>query len=112
MNILTLNEQTLLIVIWSLKDNAYGVTIMEKFQEISRKEIVFGTLYNSLGKLEKKGYVENNIGEPTPERGGKRKIFYSVSPKGMEALQKTKEFQMVLWKQIPDLAVNTKNHDK
>lgn len=112
MTILTRNEETLMIAIWSLKDNAYGVTIMEKFQEISNKNIVFGTLYNSLAKLEKKGYVDIIAGEPTPERGGKRKIFYTVSPEGMKALQRAKEFQMVLWKYLPDLKVKSENHDK
>jgi len=40
MNILTLNEETFLIAIWRLKNNAYGVTIMEKIQEISQEKIV------------------------------------------------------------------------
>ena len=45
MNILTLNEEMLLTVIFHLEDNAYGVTIMAKIREISPKKIVFGTLY-------------------------------------------------------------------
>jgi DNA-binding PadR family transcriptional regulator len=112
MNILTRNEETLLIAIWSLGDNAYGVTIMEKFQEITGRKIVFGTLYNSLGKLEKKGYVENSIGDPTPERGGKRKIFYVVSSKGMAALRQTRKFQMALWNAVSGSVPEPENHEK
>ncbi len=40
MRILTLNKETLLIAIWSLKNNAYGVTIMEKIQDMCQKKTV------------------------------------------------------------------------
>ena len=102
MSILTLNEEMLLIVIWSLKDKAYGVTIMEKIQEVSDKKIVFGTLYNSLYSLVKKGYVRSATGEPTPERGGKSKVYYSLTDKGRASLGETKKFHLALWRLIPD----------
>ena len=102
MNILTLNEEMLITAISHLEDNAYGVTIMAKIREISPKTIVFGTLYNSLDKLVKKGYVAAATGAPTPERGGRRKVFYTLTKKGEDALKKTKEFHQALWKWIPD----------
>lgn len=102
MNILTLNEELLLTVISHLKDNAYGVTIMGKIRTVSPKKIVFGTLYNSLDKLVKKGYVVAAAGEPTPERGGRRKVYYTLTKKGRLALEKTREFHQTLWEWIPD----------
>lgn len=102
MNILTLSEEMLLTAISHLEGNAYGITIMAKIREISPKKIVFGTLYNSLDKLVKKGYVVATAGEPTPERGGRRKIYYTLSKKGKTALEKTKEFHQTLWEWIPD----------
>jgi DNA-binding PadR family transcriptional regulator len=102
MNILTLNEEMLLTAITHLDDDAYGVTIMEKIREISPKKIVFGTLYNSLDKLVKKGYVTAKAGAPTPERGGRRKIFYRLTAKGRSALKNTKKFHQALWDWIPD----------
>lgn len=102
MNILTLNEEMLLTAISHLDDNAYGVTIMEKIREISPKKIVFGTLYNSLDKLVKKGYVVAAAGEPTPERGGRRKVYYTLTTRGKKSLQKTREFHQALWEWIPD----------
>lgn len=101
-NILTLNEEMLLTAIAHLKDNAYGVTIMAKIREISPKKIVFGTLYNSLDKLVKKGYVAGDAGEPTPERGGRRKVYYTLTKKGRTALKETKKFHLSLWDWIPD----------
>ena len=102
MNILTLNEEMLLTAISHLDDNAYGVTIMEKIREISPKKIVFGTLYNSLDKLVKKGYVVAAAGEPTPERGGIRKVYYTLTKKGRAALKNTKEFHQTLWEWISE----------
>jgi DNA-binding PadR family transcriptional regulator len=101
MSILTLNEEMLLVTILSLEDNAYGVTIMEKLREVSHKRIVFGTLYNSLSKLVEKGYVVTILGEPTHERGGKRKVYYHLTPAGRASLEKTRSFHLALWKKIP-----------
>ena len=54
---LTLNEQIFLIAIWLLKDEAYGVKIRKKITELTGSSILFGTLYNTLDYLVKKGYV-------------------------------------------------------
>jgi PadR family transcriptional regulator PadR len=102
MNILTLSEEILLTAIAHLENNAYGVTIMAKIREISPKKIVFGTLYNSLDKLVKKGYVVATAGEPTPERGGRRKVYYTLTKKGKTSLEKTKEFHQTLWEWISE----------
>ena len=104
MDFLTLNEQILLLAIWRLKDNAYGVTIREKVVEVTKKKIVYGTLYNSLDKLVKKGYVITTEGEPTHERGGRRKIYYTLTRDGKLALQKSKELQTTLWEGLSDYA--------
>jgi len=110
MNILTLNEELLLTVISHLEDSAYGVTIMAKIRTISPKKIVFGTLYNSLDKLVKKGYVVATTGEPTPERGGRRKVFYTLTKKGKTALNQTKEFHLTLWEWIPGMDSRVKKN--
>jgi len=105
MSILTLNEEMLLVTILSLKQEAYGVSIMEKLSEVSHKKIVFGTLYNSLSNLVEKGYVVTVLGEPTPERGGKRKVYYRLTHEGRTALMKTRKFHLALWRRIPEFAL-------
>ncbi len=104
MAILTLNEQILLLSIWKLNDNAYGVTIKQKVTEFTKKNIVYGTLYNSLDKLVKKGYVITKKGEPTHERGGRSKIYYVLTKEGKVALQESKELQTALWDGVSELA--------
>lgn len=98
---LTLNEQILLLSIWRLNNNAYGVTIRDMVMDITQRSIVYGTLYNSLDKLVQKGYVITNKGEPTKERGGRGKIYYQLTDDGKDELQKSKELQARLWEDVP-----------
>ncbi len=108
MNSLTLKEQVLLLAIWQLNDNAYPVSIREKVIESTGKNVVYGTLYNSLELLLKKGYVTSRKGEPTSERGGKSKIFFILTGEGISALQNSKQFYETLWLGIDTSALNSK----
>jgi PadR family transcriptional regulator PadR len=103
MEILTVNEEMLLLIVWQLKENAYGFPIMKKVMEITKKKISYGSLYNSLNNLARKGYLTFCKGEPTEERGGKRKVYYAVTPRGKVALKNTKQFHLNLWRNAPDL---------
>ena len=102
---LTLNEQIFLIAIWHLKEDAYGVKIREKIIDLTGSSMMFGTIYNTLDKLVKKGYVNTRKGgEATEERGGYKKVFYSLTNDGMIALRKARELQESLWSEIPQNA--------
>ncbi len=105
MDLLTINEQILLIAILHMKDNAYGVTIRERILEVTGKQLLYGTLYNSLDNLVRKGYVNTNKGHPTPERGGRSKVFYILTEKGKTALKESRKFQTALWQSINDFAL-------
>ena len=93
MSLLTMNEQIILGAVFMLGGEAYGVAIRDKVVELSKKDIVYGTLYNSLEYLIRKGFIESRKGDPTPERGGKSKTIYTVTKTGMEALQETVRLQ-------------------
>lgn len=103
MSVLTLNEEIILIAVCRLGGSAHGVEIRDQVAELSGKEIVYGTLYNSLEYLIRKGFVRSAKGDPTPERGGKRKTIYSVTPDGKSALMNTRSLHEKLWKGMPDL---------
>ena len=101
---LTKLEEILLLSIWRLNNDAYGVSIRKQVMEMTRENMTYGTLYSSLDQLAKKGYVKKSIGEPTQERGGRRKIYYSILPRGFEALRNAQELQKILWDGISDYA--------
>ena len=98
---LTMNEQIYMIAIWHLGDNAYGVKIREKVMDMTGKSMVFGTLYNNLDQLVKKGYVVTKKGESGGNRGGNIKVFYRLTGDGKTALQESRSLQESLWIGIP-----------
>jgi PadR family transcriptional regulator PadR len=79
---------------------------MKKVMEITKKNISYGSLYNSLNNLARKGYLAFYKGEPTEERGGKRKIYYSITPQGKAALKNATQFHLNLWQNIPDFELD------
>jgi DNA-binding PadR family transcriptional regulator len=48
-----------------------------------------GSIYNALSRLEAKGLISARMGDPTPERGGRRKRHYRVLPQGRRALARS-----------------------
>ena len=103
---LTIAEETVLIAILRLKDDAYGVTIRKKIEGLTKKKVIYGTLYNTLDQLVKKRYVSRTKGDPVPERGGRSKIYYTVTPDGLKALQATRELHNSLWDGLPDYLIS------
>ena len=106
MSVLTLNEEIIMIAVCRLGGTAHGVAIRDIVAELSGKEIVYGTLYNSLEYLIRKGLVRSIKGDPTPERGGKRKTIYSITSEGKKALINTRSLHERLWKGMPDLTMD------
>jgi len=103
----TLHEQIILLSIWRLRGNAYGVTLRENIRSVAGTDIHYGTLYNTLGKLVAKGLVRTKTGEPTGERGGRRKIYYELTVEGKASLKEAREFHAAIWEGIPDFAKET-----
>ena len=101
---LTVAEEMILTAILRLGDNAYGVAIRRKVTEVTQKEFIYGTLYNLLDQLVRKGYVGKSRGTPTPERGGRSKIYYALTPEGVAALEFARSLHQKIWEGLPDLA--------
>ncbi|OGU55648.1 MAG: hypothetical protein A2V66_10240 [Ignavibacteria bacterium RBG_13_36_8] len=102
MEFITRLEEMLLIAIWKLKEEAYGVSINKQVSKLSDKNYTIGSLYFSLDQLYRKGLIDKSHGEPTPERGGRRKIYYSLTPEGEKALEAVRSLHAKLWGGVPD----------
>jgi DNA-binding PadR family transcriptional regulator len=101
---LTKIEEILLLAIWRLKDDAYGVKIRQYVSQIIGKEFTYGNLYSALSQLSKKKYVKKAVGEPTADRRGRKKIYYTVSPAGVKALRTAREMNQKMWEGVSDYA--------
>src|SRR5687768_16922597 len=84
-------EQLILFALIRLGDDAYGVSIRNAIEVRTARAISPGALYTALDRLEKRGLVSSRLGEPTPERGGKRKRLYTVMPAGERELARVYE---------------------
>jgi DNA-binding PadR family transcriptional regulator len=96
------NEELILLSIWKLKDNAYGVTIRQQFMEITRQKLHYGSLYNTLERLIRKGLVTSRESRPESKKGGRRKKLYHLTPEGKKVLKEAQTLYRSAWKNIPD----------
>lgn len=101
-DLLSLWEGVYLLSIWELKDGAYGVAIKRLASQKTGRILSYGGLYFMLAQLTKKGLVVKNEGEPSPRRGGRRKFYYALTPRGKKALQTSFEFQKSLWRDVKE----------
>jgi PadR family transcriptional regulator, regulatory protein PadR len=90
-------EQVVLLAILRLDNHAYGVTIRCEIIKCTGREPSPGALYTTLDRLEEKGFVTSFLGDPTPERGGRAKRFFTVTKKGAESVGRAQRaFQRLL----------------
>ena len=104
MKYLTKAEEMFLLAIWRLKDNAYGLTLRTQIRESSHIDYSYGTLYGILDQLTHKEYIDRIKGDPTPKRGGRSKIYYRITPRGIEGLKKALEIHKTVWQGITELS--------
>jgi len=105
---LTKAEEMLLLAVLRLKDNAYGVAIKQHIQKNTGKALPYGTLYFILEQLTKKGYVKRFTGESKPERGGRSRIYYTLTSEGDKTLKHTYKMQQKIWNGYTELTWNEK----
>jgi len=82
-------EHIVVLAVLRLQDRAYGVTVRREIESQTAREVSIGAVYSTLDRLESKGYVKSQLGEPTPDRGGRSKRFFQVTAKGVSAVKRT-----------------------
>jgi len=80
-------EQLVLLALVRLGDRGYGVSIHNEIKRRARRDVTVAAVYKTLERLEAKELAVSAIGEPTAERGGRRKKFYRITPAGRRALK-------------------------
>ncbi len=91
-------EELVLLTIASLGEDAYGVSIKENIENRSDRSISIGALHSTITRLEEKGLIKSWLGEPTQERGGRRKRFFEITHQGKVSLHHVKDLRDELWK--------------
>ena len=93
-----------LAAILARRDDAYGVSIHSKVQELAHpKSVSLGAVYVTLDRLEDKGLVSSWLSEPTSERGGRAKRCYRLEAVGERALQESAVTAKRMWDGIVEV---------
>jgi DNA-binding PadR family transcriptional regulator len=96
-------ELMILLAVLRVGDNAYGVPIAREIETTGRRAVALAAVYAALDRLEARGLVGSRYGDPTPERGGRAKRYFTVSARGIKAVRETQKALTALWKGVPAL---------
>ena len=90
-------EQIVLLAVLRLGDEAYAVPILEQIEAQAGRTLARGALYTALERLEAKGCLRSRLGDPLPERGGRARRYFTVTPAAIRALKQSRLALMRLW---------------
>ncbi|MCE7991667.1 MAG: PadR family transcriptional regulator [Roseivirga sp.] len=99
-------EEVVLLTVGILHGNAYGVTIRKEIEERLGRTVSVGALQITLRRMEEKGYLKSNHGEKTEKRGGRPKLYFTITPYGKKTIAHTRETRNSLWEALPNLVLN------
>ena len=103
MNFLPRIEEILLLAIWKLGSDAYGLAIIKQVEKDTGTSWLTGSIYGALTRLKKNGYVlAKKMDHPT-ENTGRPRIYYTLTPHGLKKLADVQRVNKTLWIGIPDL---------
>lgn len=105
MNLLTRSEEMLLLAVWRLQDQAYGAAIRNHLTDVTDEDWSIGSVYGTLDRLARQGFVRTHMGSPTPERGGRSKRYFELTAEGVAALNRVRSVQQSMWDNLPGLAL-------
>jgi PadR family transcriptional regulator, regulatory protein PadR len=101
-------ELMLLLAVVHLGEEAYGVPISHELERNRGRDVSLGSIYAALERLEAKGLIESSLGDPTPERGGKAKRYFTITKEGLRQVQETRRVLTKMWKVIPEFKFQAK----
>jgi DNA-binding PadR family transcriptional regulator len=108
MILLSRAEEIILLAVYKLRGNAYGVTIREQVNNDIGRYWPFGVIYKTLKKLKAKGYLEKTASSPVSERGGRTRYYYEITTEGISALENILHIHSSIWDGIKNLNLEKK----
>jgi PadR family transcriptional regulator PadR len=94
-------EELTLLAVLTLGDGAYGIAVQEVIEREARRDVTLGAAYAALERMERKGLLSSSLGEPTGERGGKRRRLFTITPEGLRVLREVRRARQALWNAVP-----------
>jgi DNA-binding PadR family transcriptional regulator len=96
-------ELLVLLAVMRAGRNASGIPIAREVEQGSGRDVALGSVYTALARLEQKGLVVSELGEPTAARGGRAKAYFRLTSKGLREVREAHSTLTRLWQGIPEL---------
>lgn len=93
-------EETVLLLILVMEEDAYGFTVSEAYKKHTGKPISISAIHTVLSRMEKKGLIESEMKGATEQRGGRRKRIFKPTNLGKEVVAELRAARQKLWNQI------------
>lgn len=94
-------EEIVLLLVVALNREAYGVGLTHKLNGETDWSVRFSQVHAALHRLQEKGMVASRLSDPTPERGGRRKLLFTTTAYGYRTLQDIRAVRAQLWNNVP-----------
>jgi DNA-binding PadR family transcriptional regulator len=91
-------EQMVLLALVRLGEEAYGVPVRDEIERRSGRAVSLAAVYAALDRLETRGHVRSWLSDPLPERGGRARKHFRITPSGAAALRSAREAMARMWK--------------
>ena len=101
-------EELVLLAVAVLYQKAYGISVMDEIANQTGRSLNISAVHAALKRLEEKGFVKSALGEPTAERGGRRKRIFLLTSAGKKALEEAHAIRTQMFNQIPRVALEFK----
>ncbi|MBI3219543.1 MAG: PadR family transcriptional regulator [Bacteroidetes bacterium] len=98
-------EELVLLHVGILHPDAYGVAVMDEIEKQAGRSLNISAVHSVLTRLEEKGFLKSKMGDPSQERGGRRKRIFLLTAAGKRALEEANELRTQLFNQIPKVAL-------
>jgi PadR family transcriptional regulator, regulatory protein PadR len=98
-------EELVLLMVGILYPEAYGVAVMDEIATQTGRQLNISAIHSVLTRLEEKGYLKSTMGDPSKERGGRRKRIFLLTTQGKKVLEEAMELRTQLFNQIPKVAL-------
>jgi DNA-binding PadR family transcriptional regulator len=93
-------EHLVLLAVLRLGDRSYGVPILEAIASRTGRAVSRPAVYIALRRLEAKGLVKSRLGEATPQRGGRAKRYFALTPAGHRQLHASRTALLNMWANV------------
>jgi len=102
MKLLSRPEELILLSVWKLQSDAYGIRIRKHLKATTGRSWSIGSVYVPLDKLTTHGFLVASQAPPTEERGGRRKRCFRLTRKGLSALNEVRTIHEKMWSNLPE----------